>query len=497
MCTREVEKRSYKEELVLIKRDVPALALFTKKQLEDVHNATLEVLQRTGVIFKHPEALKVFEEAGAYVDHKRQKVFIPNYLVKEAVKKAPSRFTWHARDSEKSIRFEDNRIHFGPVCTPSFVYDLETGQRRDAILIDFENIVRLMDCLERVDEGYGSVYPRDVSDRVVHVHVMLAQIRNTGKCIRGRYRGAIVARDCLKMMSMVAGGEEELMRNPMLLCVVNPTSPLQWDTSMIEGMMEYARLKQLVAPSPEVMAGATGPVTLAGTMVLHNAEALSMITLTQLVNPGTPVIYGAVSTIMDMRTATTRLGAPELGIMHVGFAQLAKYYNIPCRGAAGVTDSKSVDIQAGYETVFNLTLAALAGFNLILYALGGMDSSLSICYEKIVTDHELLGMVERLMKGVETSDQTLAVDVIDAVGPGGHFLAQKHTRDYHKSEHFIPRLFDTQSYDSWVKAGSKDIRERAREEVRKILREHQPPPLDKDLDKRLEEYVKNVNRRET
>jgi len=263
---------------------------------------------------------------------------------------------------------------------------------------------------------------------------------------------------------------------------------------MIEGMMEYTRLRQIVVPSPEIMAGATGPVTLAGMMVQHNAEVLSMITLMQLMSPGTPVLYGAVSTIMDMRTTMTRLGSPEVGITHVGFAQLAKWYNIPCRGAAGNTDSKTLDVQAGYEAAFNLMLATCAGFNYITYALGGMDFSSTLCYEKILTDHELLGMIECLTRGVEVNDDTLAVDIIDMVGPGGHFLANKHTRNYLEREHFIPRLLDTQSYYGWLAAGSKGIREKATEEVRRILKEHHADPLDKDLERGLEQYVKKIEK---
>lgn len=480
----------------MMKLNIGKLRILEKSQLEAIHNATLEVLQRTGVVFKHQEALRTFEDAGARVDHKTWRVFVPDHLVKEAVGKTPSKFTWHARDPDKSVRFEDDRIHFGPVCTPTFVYELGTYQRRYATLKDFESIVILMDYLDRVDDAYGAVNIGDVPGAAAHAYALLTEIRNTDKCVRGRARGTTVARDCLKMISMVSS-EEELSRKPMLLCMVNPTSPLQWDTPMIEGMMEYARLKQIVIPSPEIMAGATGPATLAGMMTQHNAEVLSMITLTQLISPGTPVLYGAVSTVMDMRTTMTRLGSPELGITHACFAQLAKWYNIPCRGAAGGTDSKVLDIQAGYEAAYNLVLAACAGFNYITYALGAIEFSNSLCYEKILTDHELLGMIERLTMGVEVTDESLAVDEIDAVGPGGHFLARKHTRDHHRREHFIPKLFDTQSYGSWVNAGSKDARERATDEVKRILKEHHPPRLEKELDKKLEEYVRSVERRES
>ena len=404
---------------------------------------------------------------------------------------------WYARDPKRSIKFEDNRIHFAAVCSPAFIYDLETGVKRPATLKDFENIVRLVDYLERLDEGYGAVHVQDIPDAAVHAYSVLMQFKYSSKPVRGRARGATLARDCSNMAAIVAGGEEELMKKPMLLSMINPTSPLQWDGTMIEGMMEYVKRNQLVVPSPEIMAGATGPVTLAGTIVQHNAEVLSMITLMQLVNPGIPSIYGNVSTAIDMRTAMTRLGAPELGILHVAIAQLAKHYNLPTRGAAGNTDSKALDIQAGYETAFNLVLAALAGINLITYAVGGVDFSASVSYEKIVTDHDLLGMVERLVKGIEISEETLAIDVINSVGPGGHFLAQKHTRKYFKKERFIPTLFDTQPYDSWLKSDLKDIKERARKEVKRILREHKPLGLDKDIKKELEEYAKKVMKRST
>ncbi|RLI43750.1 hypothetical protein DRO69_08955 [Candidatus Bathyarchaeota archaeon] len=479
----------------MIKFNFPTLELLSKSQLREIHYATLEVLQKTGVVFKNNNALKIFDQAGAYVDYKKQRVYIPTHLVEEAIRKAPSRFTWYARNPKKSIRFENGRIHFAPVCTPPFVYDIETGLKRPATLKDFENIVRIMDYLKRVDEGYGVVHPQDVPEHAEHAYCILYQIKNTEKCIRGRARGSVIAKDCLKMVSMAAGSEEELMRKPMLLCMVNPTSPLQWGTTMIEGALEYVKLRQPIIPSAEVMAGATGPATLAGTMVQHNAENLAMIVFAQILNPGAPVVYGTVSTVLDMRTGVPRLGGPELGVMAIGFAQLARYYGIPSRCAAGNTDSKTLDIQAGYETAFNIVLAVLSGFNYITYALGSVDFSSAVCYEKIITDHEFLGMVEQLAKGIAISDETLAIDVIDEVGPGGNFLTQKHTRKFFRKEHFIPEIFDTQPYERWIKSNTKDIRNRAKEEIRRILKEHQSPPLDKDIEKMLENYVKMVKKR--
>lgn len=478
----------------MIKVNIPVIEFLSKEEVLQIHNATLEILQKTGVVFKHRGGLKVFDDAGALVDYKKQRVYIPDYLIKEGIKKAPSKFVWHAINNKKSIRFEDKKIYFAPVCTPTFVYDLETGCKRAATLKDFENIVKIMDYLRRVDEGYGAVHPQDIPEHAVHAYCILYQILNTEKCIRGRARGTKVSRDCLNMVSIFSGGEDELRKKPMLLCMLNPTSPLQWDTSMIEGAIEYVRLKQPIAPSAEILAGITGPVTLAGTIVQHNAEVLTMIIFAQLLNPGTPVLYGTVSTIFDMKTGVPRLGGPELGIMSVVFSQLARYYNIPSRCAAGNTDAKTLDIQAGYETSFNIILAVLAGFNYITYALGSLDFSSAICYEKIITDHDFLGMIERLCMGIDVSDDALAFDVINEVGPGGNFIIHRHTRKFFLKEHFIPEIFDTNPYDRWLKLTKREIRERAKDHVNKILKEHQPPSIDKEVVKLLREYVKKVER---
>ncbi|MEM2664898.1 MAG: trimethylamine methyltransferase family protein [Candidatus Methanomethylicia archaeon] len=476
----------------MLKLNISRFELLSRDDLYRINNSTLKILEETGVVFKHKNALKIFDEFGAKVDYKTGRVFIPHHLIDEALKKVPKRIVWYARVDEKSMKIEDGIVNFGGMRTPAFIYDLETGFRRRSTKTDFENIVKIMDYLELIDEGYGSVHIGDVPENLSHLYAILIQIKNTGKPIWGRVRGGNVARDCLNMISMVAGGREELMKKPMIACSINPTSPLQWDVKMIEGMMEYVKLNQIVIPSSEVMSGATGPVTLAGTIVQQNAEILSMIVLIQIINPGNPVLYGTVSTAMDMKTANTRTGGPELGIMHIISAQLARMYGIPSRGAAGCTDSKILDVQAGYEAAFNLLLAVLSGFNFITYALGGVESSLSVCYEKILTDYEFLNMIKRLVDGVEVSDDTLAIDLINKVGPGGHFLAQKHTREYHRREHFIPKIFNTQSYDRWFKSEFRDIRDRAREEVKRILKEHEPPPIDKTLEKELMDYLKKM-----
>jgi trimethylamine--corrinoid protein Co-methyltransferase len=357
------------------------------------------------------------------------------------------------------------------------------------------NVSKIMDYLKYADSCYCSMKPLDVPDVAAHAYMLLAQIKNSDKCVRGRSRGTAVAGDCMKMMSILLGSEEELKKKPMLVCNPNPSSPLTWDKPMIEGSMVFAEHRQIPIPSPEILSGAIGPVTLAGTIALNNAEILSMLTFIQLFNPGTPVMYGTVSAALDMKTAMMRIGGPELGIMHVGLSQLARRYKLPMRGTPGNSDSNTLDVQAGYEAGFNIVLAVLSGVDLVTYAFGSMEFTATLCYEKIITDHEFLGMVERLVRGIEVSDETLGVDLIDEVGPGGHFLAKKHTRRHHSREHFVPNIFDTRPYETWAASDTKDIRVRAREEVKRILREHEPPPLDRGVEKELEEYVRMVEKR--
>jgi trimethylamine--corrinoid protein Co-methyltransferase len=229
--------------------------------------------------------------------------------------------------------------------------------------------------------------------------------------------------------------------------------------------------------------------------VIQNAEILSGITIAQLVNPGTPVFYGTASTIMDMRSGIIAKGAVEAGLFNVATAQLARYYGVPSRGTASDTESKVLDIQAGYEKAITLLMAALAGVNYIWYP-GTIEYALTVSFESLVIDHEICGMAYRALDGIEVNEATLATKIIDSVGPGGQFLGQKHTIEHLKSEQYFPKLSDRRSRDEWKKAGAKELRDVAREEVRRILREYQPTPLEKDVEAKLERIVKEIEERE-
>jgi trimethylamine--corrinoid protein Co-methyltransferase len=328
-----------------------------------------------------------------------------------------------------------------------------------------------------------------VPDQVAHLYGYLAGVKNSDKVVKGTGRGRDRARDCIKMASILAGGEDELRKKPCLFTTCNPISPLQHGRDQTEGLIEYARHRLPVDIASEPQAGATAPVTLAGLLVQQNAEILSALTIAQLANPGAPVFYGTAGTVMDMRVGSIALGAIELGLINVATAQMARYYQLPSRGTAATTNSKILDVQAGYEKATSLLMAALAGINCIFYP-GVLEDGISISLEALAIDDEICGMVSRALEGIDTNIETLATEVIEKVGPGGHYLGQKQTLDYLQKEHYLPKLSSRESREIWEAKGSKDLWTESREYVLKILREHQPNPLPRGIEEELVQFIK-------
>ena len=474
------------------------LRILTSDELYEIHLATLEILERIGVKVPGQKALRMLGEAGAHIDIRKKIARIPEYLIEEGIKKAPSGFSLFGRDPKYKLRFEDRRVYFSMGGQSVNVLDLETGKRRASTLKDCEDFCKLADALENIHHASSSVVrPRDVPDSVAHVYQLFAGFRNTTKTVDGEIYGQAIAMDGIRMASVVAGGEEELKKRPLLLGFHNPVSPLQLSEKLMEGLMVYAKYKQPILIAPEAQAGATAPVTLAGLLAQQNAEVLSGIVVAELVNPGAPVLYGTVSTIMDMKTGNLAYGAIEAGLINVVTGQLAHYYGLPSRGTGGGTESKISDIQAGFEKAMTLMMAALAGINFIYNAAGTLESTLTASYEQAVIDNEICGMVSRALRGVEISDETLAIDVIEDVGPGGQYLDQRHTLEYLKREHYLPKIINRERMERWERAGSKDLREVAREEAKRILKEHRPEPLDRGVEEDLKKIVKEVEKRES
>ena len=469
------------------------LEILSRNDIERIHGATVEVLWRLGVKVWEPSAFKLFKRAGAEVNEKTKMVRISESLLKETVSRAPPEFYMYGRDPRYKLRMGANRVHFSIVGQTVRVQDLD-GTVRDAKLKDAEDIAKIGDYCEHIHHVSVGTTPKDVPDEVHGLHHIWANWKNSVKTTDGYNYGANLAKRTLQMLSILRGGDEEILKTPTLLGFTNPVSPMQLSADLVAGAMLYSRYNQPMLYAPEALAGGTAPVTLAGLLVQQNAEVLSGIMVSQLVRPGAPVLYGTVSAVLDMKTGAPALGGPEVGLINIATAQLARNYNLPSRGTGGNTDSKVNDLQAGYESSTTLLMAALAGMNFIYDAAGSIEGSLTMSMEKIVTDNELCGMITRILDGVEISDESLAVDEICKAGLSASHLGTTFTMRRFKTEHFMPALLDRTHRDSWSRNGEKDMPARARERAKWILKEHIPEPVDASVTADMERFLKKVTK---
>ena len=415
-----------------------------KREIAKIHEATLGVLEKTGLVFRYQPALKILAKAGCKVEG--ETVFFPSKLVEAQVKKAPSQFTLHARNPEKNITIGGDNIVFSPGYGAPFITDLDKGKRKGT-LEDYKNLTKLAASSPYQDLTGGIlVEPNDVPSEKRHAEMVYACIKNSDKCFMGSSYGEKNARDIVEMTAILFGSDWNLAEKPALLTLINSITPLIFDDRMLGALMEYAQKGQAVIVTSLAMAGATSPATLAGTLVVQNAELLAGIVLTQLIREGTPVIYGSASSITEMSTGALTIGAPETAILTSATAQIARYYGLPCRGGGAVTDSQVPDAQGGYEAMMNLLMANASGINFVLHSAGILDSYNTISYEKFIIDDEICGLVKRIKNSFELNTDTLALDIIKQVGPGGHFLDKEHTLKNFRTEFYRPTLSSRTNY---------------------------------------------------
>ena len=476
----------------------PMLKVLSDEQVYDIHRAALAILGNTGVLVKAPAARDLLRRAGADVDDETMRCRIPADVVEAALKHAPASFTVYARNPAHDVHVSTQTLHYEPMIGRLNCYDYATGTTHRTTLEDVGHLVRLADALPSYHLLHsGAIMPQidGVPIHAAHAYGYRESVRNSSKVIKATSRTRRLAEDCLRMVAAVAGGEEELRRRPCTFTTDNPVAPLQHDRDQTEGALEFTRYGLPIDVTSEPQAGATAPVTLAGLLAQQTADVISGIVIIQLANPGNPVWYGTCGSIMDMRVGRIAIGAVEMGLINVASAQIAHFYNLPCRGTASATDSKLLDIQAGYEKALVLTMAALGGVNKVFYP-GTMEGALTISKESLVIDDEIIGGLYRVLEGIDVSQETLALDVIDRVGPGGHYLGQRHTMQFLKREQFIPRLSDRQTREKWAEAGGQSMADRAHERVAQILAEHRVDPLPAGVEAELERIVREVEARE-
>jgi trimethylamine--corrinoid protein Co-methyltransferase len=468
------------------------LKIFRQNEIEEIHQRALDVLQQVGCFFEHEDALGILEKHGAIVDHSTGVAKLPRNIVEEAIRLCPSSMLLAARDPKRDIHAEGDRVYFGTGTVPVKVRDLQTGEIRMGTLKDCEDFARLIDTLEFIHFFKAMITPSDVNQKVAELYMVNAAYNNTTKQISSNPFSAQGALDLYRMGVAVAGGEEAFRQRPMIIINMLAVSPLQWGRTNLEAIIALARADCPMIIGSEPQGGTTGPAPLAGVILLNVAETLAGITLAQLVKPTVPVMWGCVASISDMRSGLFASGAVELGLINAAMNQMAKFYRLPTYSTGGMSDSKVSDAQSGVEKALQALTVALAGGNYIHDAAGLMESCLLTSYEQYVIDNEMLGMVSRVLEGIRVTPETLSFEQIKEVGPRGNFMGLRHTLNHIRTEHYLPQLFDRNTYDTWEMRGAKDIRDVARERAREILATHEVKPLPKEVQEELKAIIRKA-----
>ena len=462
----------------------PQFRKLSHDQVERLHCASMEILDRTGVCLYEEECLDLLRKAGLSVTE-GNRVRIPPGLVEWALSIAPRRVVLCDRRGRRVMPLERHNVFYGPGSDCPNVLDHRTGERRPGTLQDIVETIRVCDALPNVDFLMSICIASDVEQETADRHQMRAMLTNSTKPILFVTTGFEGCLDAVEMAEIVAGGEEELRRNPLCACYVNVTHSLRHNQEALQKLMYVAGKGLPTTYTPVVLRGMSGPVTAAGAIALANAGELAGLVLAQLKREGTPVILtGGVNDMLDMRSMLDIYAAPENRVMLV---ELAHYYGLPIFGLAGASDAKVPDEQAAAEAAFSLLLETLCGAQMV-HDVGYLEGGRTNSIEQIVICDELINFVKRFMTGLVVNEETLALDVIDEVGPHGDFLGTPHTLNHFK-EDWYPRLFDRTNFENWSAAGGKTLRQRARERVEEILASHQPEPLPPDVQQRIDQIV--------
>ncbi len=471
---------------------VPDYRLLTKDQIEHIHRSTLEVLETVGVRILHDEGVELLKDAGCQVKNDNL-VHIPNWLVEECIRSAPSRITVYNRRGEEAMNLEGRKVYFGLGTDLINTYDLKTGELRPSCLQDVVNATKTADYLDEIDFIASFALPKDVPTNLMYIESFRAQVKNSIKPIFFTAAGQEDLSVIIEMAAAVVGGEDRLRERPFLIQYSEPTSPLTHSRGAVRKLFLCADKGIPINYTPALLSGASGPVTLAGAITVANAEALSGIVLHQLRAKGAPIISGFGTPPMDMITSTVVYGAPELRLTHSAYADLYHYYAIPMWGTAGCSDAHGLDQQAAMEEAISILMAALDGTNLV-HDIGYLGQGLIGSPAAIVMCSEIISYVKRIIRGFAISRDRIGMDVIRQVGPGGNFLAEEQTLRLHRKEHWRPKFLNRDDPETWMKKGSRSYAEIVTQKAIDILETHTPEPLPKDLCRALDEITESAKK---
>lgn len=465
----------------------PKLQVLSTQQLEKIYGASLEVLERTGTVIKHEGALEMLHGAGAYVeDHQRVK--IPSYLVEEALRSVQKRVVIGDRNGEAALFLEGDEVYFGPGSETPYVLDPFTDKRREATKGDVNRAGRVIDYLPQIDFAMSFALATDVQKETADCHHFMELLSTTSKPILFTAWDAEGIDYIYQMACVAAGGKEKFQVTPFILHYAEPTSPLTHSTTTIDNLFACVERGIPLMYVPGASMGGTAPVTLAGGYVQSGAEFLTGLLLSQLKKPGSRVFYGGGVNPLDMKTMIFSYGAPEAWLSRVIRKELASFLGLPVFATGGCTDAKQVDEQAAMEAASSLMLSGLSGQNLV-HDVGYIESGMTSSLEMLVLCNEIIATVRRILSSLSVNPETLALPVIQQVGPGGNYLGHEHTMEHFRGVLGEYPLLDRDHFQAWKKKGEKTLGQRVKEKTLDILQNHPGNPLPEDRQKMIEEIV--------
>lgn len=470
-----------------ITRNTPLYEPLTPEAIEIIEANAETVLEEIGVAFvENPGALERWRAAGA--DVRGERVHLPKGLARKLCATAPAQYRHHARNPERSVEIGGRHTVFAPVYGPPFVRDLDGG-RRYGTLADFENLVKLVYMSPFLHLSGGTLCePTDVPVNKRHLDMVYAHVKYSDKPYMGAVTAPERAADTVAMSKLVFG-DSFVDANAVTTSLINVNSPLTYDAVMMGALEVYAAANQACIVSPFIVGGAMAPVSIVGTLTQVLAEAMAGVAYGQLVRPGSPAVFGAFVTSIDMNSGAPTFGTPEAMTVLAGAAQLARRLNLPFRSGGALCGSKLPDAQAAYESANTILPTLQAGVNFSLHAAGWLEGGLVASYEKLIMDADQLGALHTLALGVDISENGQAMDALREVGPGGHYLGCAHTQRNFETAFWRSQAADYKPFETWTEEGGLDMAARAHLRWRRMLEEYEAPPIDPAVDEALRDYI--------
>ena len=473
----------------ILKYQIPPYNMFSEQQLDILESNTNHILEKIGIEFREDaEVLEILDAAGCRIE--KERVFFPEGFCQHTIKEsAPSQFMQHARNPERSVIMGGDHVVLVPAYGPPFIRNRDEG-RRYATLNDFQNFVKLAYMSPGLQHSGGTVCePVDIPVNKRHLDMVYAHMRYSDKPFMGSVTAPERAQDTVDLCKILFG-DSFVDQNCVTVSLINANSPMVWDSMMLGALKTYARNNQGTVVSPFILSGAMSPVSPAGTLAQLYAEALSGMALTQLIRKGAPVIFGTFAASISMQSGAPTFGTPEASTVIYGAAQLARRLGVPFRSGGGLTASKTADAQAAYESAVTMNAALMAGVNFMLHCAGWLEGGLVMGYEKFIMDAEQAVFLTRLARGPDVSENAQAMDALEEVGPGSHFLGCAHTLRNFSDAFYNSPITDSNSYEQWAQEGSLDLDQRAHQKWKSMLESYNAPEIDPGIDAALCDFIK-------